>query len=503
MATFLQRLRATLRNFRGESRGNVIITFAICIVPIIGTVGAAVDFSRVSALKAAMQAAVDSTALGMSKLAASTYGTGGTGGQASLDSAAASYFNAIFKHGGISTPTVSTVYSTAAGTTLTVTSTTTMPTSFLAMLSWAGMPTSFTISATSTVTWGNSRLRVALVLDNTGSMAASGKLTALQTATKSLLGQLQAAATTNGDVYVSIIPFVNDVSVDPTTNYTASWIDWTDWDKTGTGTCVSSGGSGGSSGGSWGGSGGGWSGSGGSGSGTTTTTTTKSACSGTWTPNHNTWNGCITDRGPSPPTNPPTSSATAYDENVAPPVAGTQNSLYPADQNNTNGNSCPLHMMGLSYDWTGMKNIVDQMVAAGSTNQPIGLVWGWLSLAGGGPLTAPAMDPNYKYQQVIILLSDGLNTKDRWYGDGSHTSTQVDSRMYDANNGGAGTCKNINDAGITIYTVQVNTDGSPTSTLLQNCASDSSKFFLLTSANEIITTFNTIGTNLSQLRVAK
>ena len=164
-------------------------------------------------------------------------------------------------------------------------------------------------------------------------------------------------------------------------------------------------------------------------------------------------------------------------------------------------------MKGLSYDWTAMKTMVDQMVANGSTNQPIGLVWGWTSLVGGGPLTAPALDPTLKYKHVIILLSDGLNTQDRWYGNGSTTSTQVNSRMYDSNNGGAGTCKNIKDTtiqdnNIEIYTVQVNTDGAPTSLLLQNCATDSDHFFLLTSADEIITTFQQIGTKLSELRVA-
>jgi len=56
--------------------------------------------------------------------------------------------------------------------------------------------------------------------------------------------------------------------------------------------------------------------------------------------------------------------------------------------------------------------------------------------------------------------------------------------------------------------VQVNTGGDPTSTLLQNCASangvaDASKFFLLTSSNQIVATFNTIGTAISKLRVAK
>jgi hypothetical protein len=71
------------------------------------------------------------------------------------------------------------------------------------------------------------------------------------------------------------------------------------------------------------------------------------------------------------------------------------------------------------------------------------------------------------------------------------------------------TCDGINAAGITLYAVQVNTGGDPTSSLLQNCAGspgkypDTSKFFLLTSSNQILTTFNQIGTNLSKLRIAK
>jgi len=62
---------------------------------------------------------------------------------------------------------------------------------------------------------------------------------------------------------------------------------------------------------------------------------------------------------------------------------------------------------------------------------------------------------------------DGLNTHDRWYTDG---------RSID------------NAAGITLYTIQVNTGGDPTLTLLQNCAGspgkypDTNKVFLLTSA---------------------
>jgi len=98
-------------------------------------------------------------------------------------------------------------------------------------------------------------------------------------------------------------------------------------------------------------------------------------------------------------------------------------------------------------------------------------------------------------------MSDGLNTWDRWYGNGSSTNTSVDYRMVDTT--GKGTCANIKAANITIYTIQVNTGGDATSTLLKNCASSSDKFFLLTSASQIVTAFNQIGTNLSQLRVAK
>jgi uncharacterized protein YegL len=337
-----------------------------------------------------------------------------------------------------------------------MTATATLPTTFLNLPPFK--MASINLSASSTIAWGQSRLRVALVLDNTGSMADSGKIGALQTATKNLLTQLKSVVVNAGDVYVSIIPFVKDVNVGSSYS-SASWIDWTDWEAN-NGTCSRG------------------------------SATTKSTCLFTWTPAaHSTWNGCVTDRGP-PTWNMliPAPGSQNYDENVNPPVAGNTASQFPAEQYG----SCPLQLAGLSYNWTAMNTMVNQMTPNGNTNQAIGLAWGWMSLVGGGPLTAPAMDPNYQYQQVIILLTDGLNTQDRWYS----SQSQIDTRQQ-------ATCNNIKAAGITLYTVQVDTGGDPTSTLLQNCASDSSKFFLLTSASEIITTFQTIANNISKLHIAK
>ena len=224
------------------------------------------------------------------------------------------------------------------------------------------------------------------------------------------------------------------------------------------------------------------------------TTGDKNGCKShgyTWTlDDHNTWNGCVTDRGD---TNAP--NVGNYDTNVVAPSINITATLFAAEQYN----SCSPAVMPLSYDWTAMKNLVDSFYPDGNTNQAIGLAHGWMSLVGGGPYPLPpAEDPLYKYTKVIILLTDGLNTQDRWY----NNQNSIDAREKM-------TCDNVNKANITLYTVQVNTDGDPTSTLLQKCAGspgkypDKDKFFLLTSANQMVTTFQQIATNLSNLRIAQ
>jgi Flp pilus assembly protein TadG len=445
-----RRLSNRLAAFGRDRRGNVAITFAIATLPMVGAVGYAVDYSHANNVKAALQAALDSTALMLARDAASVSST-------ELDAKALTYFTALFNRPEAKNISIKAAYTTSGGSKIVVDGSATVPTTFLGVIGYNDLA----IGGSSTTAWGSTRLRVALALDNTGSMASDGKMTALKSATKSLLTQLKNAASQNGDVYVSIIPFAKDVNVGKS-NYNATWIDWTDWDNDNQ-TC----------------SGWGWN----------YTCTTK---------NHNTWTGCVTDRGPS---NAPGTST--WDQ-VATPPDSTANSKWPAEQYN----ACPVAMKGLTYDWTALNDLVDSMQPNGATNQPIGLVWAWQSLVGGGPLTAPAKDSNYQYSDIIILMSDGLNTQNRWAGNGSSTSTAVDNRMYQTGNG-TGTCANIKQAGITIYTIHVNTDGDPTSTLLQNCAGskdkmyDVSKFFTVTSASGIAKVFNEIGTNLTQLRVAK
>ncbi len=406
---------------------------ALTAIPLMGSVGVAVDFTRANATHAAFQASLDSTALMLAKNAA-------TQSSGDLQTAATNYFNALFTRTDAKNIAIAANYSSVNGSHVTLTGSATVDTNFLSVLGYSQLA----INGQAESSWGNTRLRVALVLDNTGSMASSNKMTALKTASKNLLTQLKNAAVTDADVYVSIIPFNKDVNIG-SNNYDKSWLRWDLWEAV-NGRCSNS------------------------------NYTTQNSCvshNKTWTPaNHNTWNGCLTDRDQN------------FDTTNDAPVAGA--TLYPAEQYS----SCPAAVMSLSNDWTALSSKIDDMQPKGNTNQAVGLQMGWQSLT-ASPFTIPAVDPNYQYNQVIILLTDGLNTEDRWY----NSASSIDARQQK-------TCDNIKAAGIKLYTVQVNTGSDLTSTLLKNCASDSSKFFLLTSASQIVTTFNQIGTSLSNLRLS-
>jgi Flp pilus assembly protein TadG len=587
MPTTFSLFRHALRRFGRAREGNVAIIFGLAAIPLIAFVGAAIDYSRANSVKTALQAALDSTGLMLSHDARTLSAD-------QLKAKADTYFKALFTRTDAKDITVNATYNGDNGSALTVTATADVPTTFMNIL---GIPT-MTVGSTTVAKWGNKRLRVALVLDNTGSMADDGKIDALKTATNNLLDQLKNAVTTDGDVYVSIVPFVKDVNVGPPSPANASWvspawIDWTEWEgeppildtanggskpnnwyNVGPGSscpfstnsqgfrCTNGPATSGASNIStipssgnyrglicpgidngnrrplkasdyYNGCYNSWTKCVGANCRCTTTNTSICSCTGsgasktctvsanhyehTWrpaasetytpalvlnssglpyaTPGRYTWNGCVTDRGFR---NAP-DTVNNYDTNAAAPdpITPRPSSLYAAEQYS----ACPQPVAGLSYDWAAMKTLVNNMSPNGNTNQAIGLQLGWMSLVGGGPFPAPPpLDPNYQYKQVIILLTDGLNTEDRWYT----SQSSIDSRQkLTCNNFKAASSDNV------LYTIQVNTGGDPTSTLLQNCASSfdtdpkGQKFFLLTSADQIVQVFNQIGTALTQLRLAQ
>ena len=196
-------LVSRLRAFRPDESGNVVITFTLALLPIIGFTGAAVDYSRASSAKAAMQGALDSTALILSKEAQALT-------SAQLNAKALTYFQANFNRPEVQNIVVTPTFTQpqAGSFVLNMVSSGTIKTTFTGM--WQPQ---LTIGADSQVNWGIKKLELALALDNTGSMSSSQKMSNLKTAAKNLLATLKTAAKKDGDVKVAIIPFDTTVRI--------------------------------------------------------------------------------------------------------------------------------------------------------------------------------------------------------------------------------------------------------------------------------------------------
>jgi Flp pilus assembly protein TadG len=471
-ASLRNRLRGAASRFAVAENGNIAVIFAIALVPLIGFIGVAIDYTRANSARSSMQAALDSTALMLSKDLAQ-----GTISASQIAAKAQAYFTALYTNtdATLAGP-VSATYSanSAMGSSIQVNASGSVQTDFLRIQGFNFPNINF--HGSSTAAWGNVRMRVAMALDNTGSMADDGKMPAMQKAAKALVDQLSALEKTKGDIYISIIPFAKDVNVGAS-NYNQSWLDFSDWDvdpaTDSLGTCSQA------------------------------NKTTRSSClqsNKIWTPDHSRWTGCVTDRDQDYDTKntAPTSSVTRF------PAEEYGFSFFGFTSNycKTGNNPYLQPVMPLSYDWDALKKRIGDMEPTGNTNQGIGMAWAWMSLAQSDPLNAPTKDANYTYKDAIILLSDGLNTQNRWYSN----AAQIDARQKIL-------CDNIkavkdpktNLSVYTIYTIQVNT-GKPAdaeSTVLKNCATDETKFYSITSVDQTASVFSSIGTSLSKLRVAR
>jgi len=445
-----------LGRFLRNRDASVAPMLALAALPLFGFVGAAIDFSRGASVRTSMQGALDATALMLAKNAQ-------TMSAADLSQQATSDFKAQFNRPEAYNVTVTPQYTQPApgNFQLKITAAATVDTKFTRLI---GQST-INMSTSSTVLWGIKKLNLALVLDNTGSMAQNNKMTNLKTAAHNLLSTLQNASTNNGDVQVAIVPFATDVNVG-TNNSTAYWVDWTDWEAS-NGTCSKSGSSTQSA-------------CVGTGTCSKSSKTSQSSCQtagGTWTwatwahANHSTWNGCVEDRDQN---NDVSNTAT---------VAGAPATLYRAHQ----ADNCPTSMIALSTSWTALNSKVDAMTPTGNTNVTVGLQMGFQLVSPVEPFNAPAAAPDL--DKAIVILTDGTNTQNRW----SSSESSIDARTQKV-------CDNIKAANIQLYTVRV-IDGN--ATLLQGCATKLSMYYDVSQAVQLNSVFSSIAQNLANLRITQ
>ena len=190
--------------FLHDRRGSIVPMFALAIVPIIGFVGAAVDYSRANSVKAAMQSALDATGLMLSKEASTLTGT-------QMTQKANDYFKALFDRPETKSlalvPTLKALPN--GGYQLDIAGSGWVDTTFTRVIGQTKMK----VNATTQIVWGFKKLELALALDNTGSMSSSSKMTNLKAASHSLVKILKKASQNPGDIKISIIPFDTTVNI--------------------------------------------------------------------------------------------------------------------------------------------------------------------------------------------------------------------------------------------------------------------------------------------------
>jgi Flp pilus assembly protein TadG len=450
-------LKATFTGFARSERGNVAMIFAVMLPVLLSSVGAAIDYSRAASARSAMQAAIDATALMVSKEASGMNAT-------QLKDRAWDYFKALYNHPEASVDkskfNIAYTANSGSGASVNISIEGSMQTDFMKVVNITKMP----LNASATTKWGNIRYRVALALDNTGSMASASKMPELKNAATKLVNDFYGMASTNEDVYISIVPFAKDVNIGSSFK-NETWLRWT-------GAADSFEQTAGSCGGLFG-----------------SFYKTKAACqaaSRTWTAvSQNSWNGCVMDRDKD------------YDTTAATPGSAVQGSMVWPEQYG----ACPVRMLGMTSVKQSKQTLLDKindMAPNGATNQGIGTFWAWMTHQTSGPFPTPSKDPNYVYQDVIILLTDGLNTQNRYDGNGSNHSPEVDARQ-------ALLCANAKTAGVKIFAIQVATDNDPVSTVTKNCVSEPNNpnyFSHITQASQMTVKFQNIFKELARLRVA-
>jgi Flp pilus assembly protein TadG len=430
-----------MKSFTKCQAGNVSMMFAAAIIPILGTVGFAVDYSRAAEVKAQLAAAVDSTALALAHSSVNLT-------QGELDAKAALVFNGNFKPGSITK--ASSVTAERQASALTVNASASLKTAFLKLLNIPALD----VTARSKVVWGggssNQKIEVVMALDNTGSMAGD-KLEQLKKAAKELVDTLEQAQGAVGSVKIGLVPFASTVRVDPSssTYKNASWIyfapqpkenddddDDDDDDHHGNG------------------------------NGNDTRAFNKSD-----------WGGCIQDRD-----QPYDVDDTTYTGNNA--------KKYPAIESCPSQENKLLTVQPLTTNFTGVRTAISKMTAAGSTNVTIGIAWGMSMLSNKAPFTegSSVTTGANAVKKYLIILTDGENTKNRF----TTNTAQIDARTKLA-------CEAARSMG-TIFTIRM-IEGDEA--LLKACASDPNNYHDVQLAKDLTTVFRAVGNQIAQLRVAE
>ena len=458
-----------LKRFLANTRGNVAISFALTLVPILLAAGAAIDFAHQNSTTQLLQAATDAAVLATT----ASHKTG----NGDVLKVAKDY---IIANGGLDAlQSISGLDAivTNNGGTYSVRLNGKIKTNLLVL---AGLPT-LDVGSYSESQAGAMGLEMALVLDNTASMASEGRIDALKKAAASLVDKVMDAQQNGMYVKVGLIPFADYVNVG-LKNRSKSWMnvpaDYTE--------------------------------------------VVKNVCSVSY-PNavysncHNAqgiWNN---DGVPTPYTyqvcdsvnygTPVTTCADQIIQHKWYGCVGSRNSpmdigigslgvKYPGILDT----GCTAELTPLSSDKAALENAISAMTPVGETYIAPGLLWGWNILDTTGPYTEAKSFSAMKAlhgSKYIVLMTDGENTRSPvypyHYGSDANLANSITSQ----------TCGAIKAAGIVVYTVGFKVQAQSSKDLLTACATKPSMAFDAADDAALQASFDNIANQLVAMHLSK
>jgi len=490
------RIQAFWQKFKKAQKGTTAIVFGIVVIPLLALGGGAVDYGYAMKTKAQLTTTLDAAVLA----ALLQYSIDD---QADYKQIVNDYVNKNLTEaqktylGGDVTVTVPDIGEDGE---LRAALATTVKTNFLGLVGFD----QFDVSVKSGAKVGGSKLELALVLDNTGSMAGS-KIVALKDAAKDLVNVILPNGT-DENIKIALVPFADYVNIgmanrsepglDIPDDFTISttvpagekcWNEYPDSTHECTnnpyeGTCYNDG-------------------------------VPYDCLKNDWT--------CTGEYGD--PVQHCNTEDTTTETNFSwcGAMASRPHDLNVRDDGY--GTGVP-GLMSTSSSWcsaispltrlTSNKGTIisslNAMKSERNTYIPSGLAWGWRALSSTTPFAdgAPYSDDSVK--KVIVLMTDGSNTKSMRKRSGDSVSMNAgevwdhqNSNTAEANTYTSELCSNIKNKDIMVFTIAFDVDpASDVQTLLQGCAGNGGKYFNADDDVELADAFKEIGLSLLNLRLS-
>lgn len=503
-------MRSGLRRLWVEDSGSFAIAFGVLLVPVVAAMGAAIDYNRAVSARAKLGNALDAAALALAQRPLEADDT--------ARQFLASYVQATLDGTGFRAAEWAVSSFNQTPQAINVTLSGSIETAVMGLVSVDRIA----FSAATEVMRDQTKVEVALVLDNTGSMAGT-RMANLKSAASDLVDTLMIAAARSSDsdaVRLALVPYSMTVNVGP--QYaSAAWIDSQGQSPINNQIFNSA-----------------------------TPVKRLDLFASMQTP----WAGCVEAR-PAPydvTETAPTASvpATLYVPYFAPDepdlsgyynnylADGTTNSNWKTRQGHvpkyTNGKpktgtssigyqfgpnaGCEIQPLSrLSNDLSTIKTAIDQMTPVGDTIISTGLMWGWHALSPNGPFGDGVAYGEEGYSKIIVLMTDGQNnnavTSNNnqsiysgigyiWQNRIGITSGSLNQRRTKLDDRLSLLCENVKAAGIVIYTIRLELDGAD-DTAIRNCASSPDKFFDVSNSAKLAAVFNRIAGDIQRLRVSR